>query len=370
MREKDNRRIFGYAGFAVLLILYIVAAVFTPLASASREMLIIGRASLPISAVAGVFWSLANICVICLVVFYRKRGLIFALIALLIQFPFWIRNSIVQQSLASIPGLFSSLLTIVAIILIRSRDKLIDEYQTEEVNQLKERQQIAQRLFEQTAAALVNAIDAKDAYSHGHSLRVAGYAERIAREMGKSDEECRKVYYAGLLHDVGKLGISDSILGKKDELTPEEYEEVKQHTVLGDQILSSIEDHPYIRVGAHYHHEWYDGTGYPDGLKGEEIPEIARIISVADAYDTLSSDRIYRSAMPQHYIRKEIIEGAGTQFDPQMARIMQRLIDLDSEYQMKEKGINSVSHDHRERKEHEAEDRAVPGAEKGAADIG
>ena len=337
MRDQDKRRLQEYIGFAALLILYITAAVIMPRVSRSGEILIIGQNQLPVSAFTGVLSSLANICIICLAVFYGKQGFIISLIALVVQMPVLIVNGVVHHNLISIPGLFSNLLTIVAIILIRSRDKKIDEYQTEEVKQLTERQQMAQSLFEQTATALVTAIDAKDAYSHGHSLRVAACAERIAREMGKSDEECRKVYYAGLLHDVGKLGISDAILGKKSELTPEEYEAIKEHPVLGDQILSSIQDHPYIRIGAHYHHEWYDGTGYPEGLKGEAIPEIARIISVADAYDTLSSDRIYRSAMPPQFVRKEIIEGAGTQFDPKMAGIMQRLIDTGSGQQAEEK---------------------------------
>jgi len=255
---------------------------------------------------------------------------------LLIQFPFWIWNTFFRQTLASIPGASINLLTVVAIILIRSRDREIVKYQKEEVEQLKERERLSQRLFEQTVTALVTAIDAKDEYSHGHSLRVAEYAERIAWMMGKSEEECRKVYYAGLLHDVGKLGISDGIINKKSELTPEEYEVIKQHPVLGDQILSSIQDYPYIRIGAHYHHERYDGTGYPDGLKGKEIPEIARIISVADAYDTLSSNRTYRMAVPQQLIREEIVAGAGTQFDPEIAMIMRHMIDLDGEYAMKE----------------------------------
>jgi hypothetical protein len=167
-------------------------------------------------------------------------------------------------------------------------------------------------------------------------MRVAEYARRLAELMGKDEEECEQIYYAGLLHDVGKLGIADSILSKREGLTPEEYEEIKQHPVMGSQILSTITEHPYISVAAHYHHEWYDGTGYPDGLKGQEIPEIARIISVADAYDTMSSNRYYRNAIPQQMIREEIVKGAGTQFDPELAMLMQRLIDQDTEYRMKE----------------------------------
>ena len=336
MREQDKRRPQGAVGFAVLLILYIAAAVIMPRVSRSGEMLFIGQYQLPISAFTGVLSSLANICIICLVVFYGKQGFIISLVALVVQVPVLIANGIVRHNLVSIPGLFSTLLTIVAIIMIRSRDKQIDEYQTEEVKQLTERQQMAQSLFEQTAKALVTAIDAKDVYSHGHSMRVADYSRRLAEMMGKTEEECEQIYYAGLLHDVGKIGIADSILSKREGLTPEEYEEIKQHPVMGSQILSTITEHPYISVAAHYHHEWYDGTGYPDGLKGQEIPEIARIISVADAYDTMSSNRYYRNAIPQQMIREEIVKGAGTQFDPELAMLMQRLIDQDTEYRMKE----------------------------------
>ena len=334
--ERIRKYIREYTGFAVLLLLYAAVAVFTPRLSSSQEMIIIGNSRLPVSALTGAVSSLSNICMILLVLFYGKTGFIVAVPLLLIQFPVMFKNIIIEGNMGSFPGFFTNLLTLVAIIIIHTRNRRIREYQQEEVRQLTERQQLAQRLFEQTVTALVTAIDAKDEYSHGHSIRVAEYAERIAWMMGKSEEECRKIYYAGLLHDVGKLGISDGIINKKSELTAEEYEVIKQHPVLGDQILSSIQDYPYIRVGAHYHHERYDGLGYPDGLKGKEIPEIARIISVADAYDTLSSNRSYRSAIPQQLIREEIVAGAGTQFDPEIAMIMRHMIDLDSEYRMKE----------------------------------
>ena len=150
--------------------------------------------------------------------------------------------------------------------------------------------------------------------------------------MGKSEEECRKVDYAGLLHDVGKLGISDGIINKKSELTPEEYEVIKQHPVLGDQILSSIKDYPYIRIGAHYHHERYDGKGYPDGIAGEDIPLFARIIAVADSYDAMTSNRSYRSYLPQKEAREELERNKGTQFDPEIADIMLQIIDEDKDY--------------------------------------
>ena len=336
MKKTDRRRLLAYTGYVALAALYIAAGVFMPMVSRSQAVIAIGDSRLPVSALTGVLSSLANICLICLTVFYGKKGLITSLVMMLLQVPVLVRNMIVNHNLVSIPGTFSMLLTLVAIIVIRSRDKRIENFRQDELMQLAEQQKQAERLFEQTAAALVSAIDAKDVYTRGHSMRVAEYSRRLAEMMGKSEEECRKVYYAGMLHDAGKLGITDTIISKNDALTPEEYEEVKKHTVLGEQILSTIRDHPYIGIGAHYHHERYDGKGYPEGLKGADIPEIARIISVADAYDVMSSSRSYRKAIPQQIIREEIVAGAGTQFDPEIAMLMRHLIDQDSEYRMKE----------------------------------
>ena len=333
--DVKNKPLF-FAGFVSLLVLYLVAAIFTSRFSRSQDFLMIGNALLPVSSFTGVLSSLSNICIIFLVVLYKKPGFVIALAIMLIQFPVMTGHIIFQQNLASIPGFFGNLFTIIAILLIHSRNKQIEKYRKLEIDRLKEQKKLTQRMAEQTAEALVTAIDAKDEYSHGHSLRVAEYSRKIAQMMGKSEEECDQIYYAALLHDVGKIGIPDRIITKKSELTPGEYEAVKQHPVLGNQILSTIREYPYLSIGAHYHHERYDGQGYPDGLKGGEIPEIARIISVADAYDVMSSHRSYRDAVPQQLIREEIVKGAGTQFDPEMARIMQHLIDLDTEYKMKE----------------------------------
>ncbi|MCR5268934.1 MAG: HD-GYP domain-containing protein [Lachnospiraceae bacterium] len=192
------------------------------------------------------------------------------------------------------------------------------------------------KLFEQTATALVNAIDAKDKYTHGHSSRVAEYSKKIAEQLGKSPRECDNIYYVALLHDVGKIGIPERIINKEGKLTDEEYGIIKQHPELGAQILQSITEIPFISIGAHFHHERYDGKGYPMGLKGTDIPEYARIISVADAYDAMTSKRSYRETIPQQEVREEFVKGSGTQFDPDFARIMVHLIDIDSEYDMKE----------------------------------
>ena len=153
---------------------------------------------------------------------------------------------------------------------------------------------------------------------------------------GKSEQECEEIYYAGLLHDIGKIGIPESIITKEGKLTPEEYNTIKQHPSLGAQILGSINEFPYLSIGARSHHERYDGKGYPEGLKGTGIPELARIISVADAYDAMTSKRSYRDPIPQQKVREEIVKGTGTQFDPEYARLMLHLIDEDLEYEMSE----------------------------------
>ena len=215
----------------------------------------------------------------------------------------------------------------------RSRKLEIDHYKEE-----REREHI---LFEQTAEALATAIDAKDPYTHGHSARVAMYSTQIAREAGFSDEECEQVYFAALLHDVGKIGVPSAVINKPGRLSDEEFEMIKLHPVTGNQILSSIQQSPYLSIGAHYHHERYDGRGYPIGLKGTDIPNIARIIGVADAYDAMTSKRSYRDPIPQQRVREELVKGIGTQFDPEYAKIMVHLIDLDMEYTMRERETGS-----------------------------
>ncbi len=206
----------------------------------------------------------------------------------------------------------------------------------DELDESERRRKEQQLLFEQTAEALASAIDAKDPYTNGHSRRVAEYSLKIARTVGKSEEECERVYFAALLHDVGKIGVPSSIINKKGRLTDEEFEQIKRHPVLGGQILSIIKQSPWLSIGARYHHERYGGRGYPEGLRGEDIPEIARIIAVADAYDAMTSNRSYRNAIPQHIVREEIVKGIGTQFDPVFARAMLRMIDVDTEYRMQE----------------------------------
>lgn len=205
--------------------------------------------------------------------------------------------------------------------------------QTEEV---RLQQKKLQKLYVQTVTALSEAVDAKDRYTSGHSKRVAEYARMIAARMGKSKEEQDEIYRAGLLHDVGKIRIPADIINKSAKLTEEEYNIIKIHPVTGYHILRGISNNNYIAVGAKYHHERYDGKGYPNGLAGEKIPEVARILGVADSYDAMASNRSYRDALPQEVVRSEIEKGRGTQFDPEIADIMLQMIDEDKAYRMKQ----------------------------------
>ena len=219
-------------------------------------------------------------------------------------------------------------------------DRLQKNLQQEVAKQTKkaeDRRQKIERMSDQIMEALAGTIDAKDKYTNGHSVRVAEYSREMMRRMGGSEQEQEDVYRIGLLHDIGKIGIPDVIISKASGLTDEEYGLIKSHPVIGADILKNISEIPEIDVGARWHHEKYDGTGYPDGLKGKEIPMMARLIGVADAYDAMASKRSYRDVLPQETVRREIEEGKGTQFDPQFADIMLQMIDDDVIYDMREK---------------------------------
>lgn len=194
----------------------------------------------------------------------------------------------------------------------------------------------SRRLFDEMVLALAKTVDAKDAYTNGHSQRVADYAELIAGRLGWPAEEQKKIYQMGLLHDIGKIGVPEAIINKPDKLTDEEYATIKQHTVIGAEILQLVEEFPELTIGARYHHERYDGRGYPEGLEGEDIPVYARVIAVADSYDAMSSKRSYRDVLPQDVVRGEIVKGRGSQFDPDVADVMLQIIDEDVEYVLHE----------------------------------
>lgn len=182
--------------------------------------------------------------------------------------------------------------------------------------------------------ALVKTIDAKDPYTNGHSIRVAEYTRMLAEQAYTDSDELHNIYNIALLHDIGKIGIPDNIINKPGKLTDEEFKVIKGHTLTGEKILSEIKSAPELIYGAKYHHERYDGKGYPCGLKGEEIPEISAIIAVADAYDAMTSNRSYRKLLPQETVKQEIEKGLGTQFNPKWGKIMLKLIEKDKDYKM------------------------------------
>lgn len=182
--------------------------------------------------------------------------------------------------------------------------------------------------------ALAKVIDVKDQYTNGHSERVAEYSREIARRYGYDEERQEEIYVMGLLHDVGKVGVPETVINKQGRLNDEEYKAIKHHPVAGAEILTMVSEMPKLVTGARWHHERYDGKGYPDGLQGENIPEEARIIAVADAYDAMTSNRSYRKILPQEHVKSELEKGMGTQFDEKFARIMLAMIAEDTEYKM------------------------------------
>jgi len=191
-------------------------------------------------------------------------------------------------------------------------------------------------MFEQIIQALANTIDAKDKYTKGHSDRVSKYSVMIGKQLGYTEMQLLHLKYAALLHDIGKIGIPDWIINKTGPLTDEEFETVKTHPVIGGDILKTITSVRDIYDGAMYHHEHYDGSGYPEGLIGKGIPEMARIINVADSYDAMTSRRSYREMLNQEKVRSEMEKGLGTQFDPIIGSIMLQIIDEDIEFTLHE----------------------------------
>lgn len=221
-------------------------------------------------------------------------------------------------------------------LLMKTMGELNDLQQNlqQEVERQTEKSEL---LSMQALKTLAVTIDAKDKYTNGHSVRVAEYARELIKRSGGSEKEQEEIYYIGLLHDIGKIGVPDEIINKASGLTDEEYAIIKTHPVIGADILKNISMLiPGIEVGARWHHERYAGGGYPDGLKGEEIPREARIIGVADAYDAMTSNRSYRDVLSQEVVRSELVDKSGIQFDPVYAALMVDMIDEDTEYQMRE----------------------------------
>lgn len=195
------------------------------------------------------------------------------------------------------------------------------------IDTLKQKQKESAILASEISEAFAKVIDMKDKYTNGHSERVAKYTAMIAKEMGYDDETVEKYYRIGLLHDVGKVGVPEAVLNKPGKLTDEEYDVIKSHTVKGNEVLKDISVAPELAIGARAHHERHDGKGYPNGLAGDEIPQVARIIAVADSFDAMYSDRPYRKRMDFDDVLATIREVSGTQLNPEVVDAFFRLVD-------------------------------------------
>ena len=225
---------------------------------------------------------------------------------------------------------------LIYIFALRDVNETATENRNKEIEMLKKEEKEVASLFDQMITAFVGAVDAKDVNRKGHAARVAGYARRLAKEVGKSEDECEEAYISALLHDIGKISIPDKVIKKKGKLTPQEQEIFEQHVTRGKDILAGIREFPYMMDVAAYHHEWYDGTGYPGELSGDQIPELARLVAVADGYDDMASIREDRDPLPQQMIREEIIKESGKHYDPVYVKAMVSLIDSDKDYQLRE----------------------------------
>lgn len=220
------------------------------------------------------------------------------------------------QFWCSVIGLFILVIVDITLLVVYIRNR-----------EMRARQKIAQDIITQSFTTFANIIDAKDPYTRGHSVRVAIYSQEIARKMGLTEQEQEHIFMVGSVHDIGKVGISNSILQKKGKLTGDEREEMKHHVDIGADMLRDFTAVKGIQSGAMYHHEWYDGSGYTRGIKGEDIPLFARIIGVADSFDAMSSDRCYRPRLDMDVIINELHRCSGTQFDPEVVKAVLELIE-------------------------------------------
>ena len=217
------------------------------------------------------------------------------------------------------------------LLLIESGIKSIEQmHEIKRINEmLKESKEQLERAYLDTIQSLRYAVEAKDPYTRGHSDRVSEYAVLIGRKMGLSEDEIKTLQIGGLFHDIGKIGVPDTILQKEAKLTDDEYSQIKNHPSIGAHILGEAEAFKDIIPIVKYHHERFDGRGYPSRLSGEEIPLLARITAVADTFDAMTSKRSYRNALDIQYVKEEIERCKGTQFDPKIAEVFLEILNND-----------------------------------------
>ena len=202
----------------------------------------------------------------------------------------------------------------------------LDGYRKDLQRRLDEKTKEMERITIQAIMTVANTVDAKDDYTKGHSMRVAAYSEILAQRLGWSEEDIQNIYYVAMLHDVGKIGVPDAVLNKPFKLTDLEFRLIKGHTIMGAEILKDFKMFPNVSIGAKYHHERYDGKGYPEGLKGESIPLVARVIGLVDSYDAMTSNRVYRRRLNDNIVMEELERGKGSQWDPELVDIFVSLV--------------------------------------------
>ena len=215
------------------------------------------------------------------------------------------------------------------LLLIESGIKAVSQMQLiKKINdELKSTYDKLESAYMETIEILRFTVEAKDAYTRGHSDRVSAYSVLIGEALGLSEDDLKTLKIGGLFHDIGKIGIPDSILLKTDKLDDEEYSEIKNHPAIGAHILSNATIFKDIIPIVKHHHERFDGHGYPGKLKGEEIPYLARIATVADSFDAMTSKRSYRDSLPIDVVKEEIKKNSGTQFDPEIAEVFLKILD-------------------------------------------
>ena len=300
--------------YVVLIVIYYKSEMASRAAGQSKEMFTIGTRQFPVSSLSGVYTSIMTIILMTWVLVYKRFGFLTSAVILTMRTTRLMNAFIHAHNAPSIlAALFTTFAAIVAVILVYIQYEMMQHYQ------LKHRRQM-ESFNNSIMEAFSECVESKDAYTKGHSQRVALYTKMLAQRLGESKETVKKFYNVALLHDIGKLGMPEAILTKPGKLTPEEFEIVKKHPVRGYEILKNVKIQEDIAAGAHYHHERWDGKGYPDGLKEAEIPWVARIISVADTFDAMSSTRPYREKLPINVIAEEIESCSGTQFDPKVVK--------------------------------------------------
>lgn len=216
---------------------------------------------------------------------------------------------------------------------LQDANRTLEQKVQDRTKQLVEKHLEIRTAYVQTIRALAEAVDAKDAHTRGHSERVGVYASKVGRELGLPRDLIERIYIAGLLHDVGKIGVRDAVIQKPDRLTPEEYEEIRRHPEIGARILEPVAFLSDVVDCVRHHHEWYDGSarGYPDRLAGNRIPLPSRVILVADTVEAMTSDRPYRKGLPLERVVEELHRFSGSQFDPNVVDACLRLLEREAE---------------------------------------